>query len=419
MGDLHVEYRITPDTKSLKFIARSAGKYAKSYCLSKREFEMQEGGKDISTSSRIGCVLSFPPSQWQILHDEMSTNALSVTKLVKYMGFGYDPAYTIGSGKPIQISAHLDRILKHGSTMEILAKKVLRVYRGFHDYEFMVDWENRHTIYSGWDMDVIGDATNRKSQDIGLLCVEGCYPLFASPDYIGMRTSPLNDDIVYAQVIEIKSPVYSVCLAGIDDSRIDELFKQQNRYGSNQTRNLRKFLGHVIQTVVYAWLLEKTNMEDYFKTTNESFENKKIEVEDTAELVYFYPDIAANRYMFIIYEIYWREFVSDDEDNDVFLDETEPKWHLEDIIQEYYDEYLTKTTKEQRMAFRNGSYPLSIRAQTMIEDKLQSVCFQNMLSRGIKRARVRVVGGENTKEITWCELGRYSQEQIEKTSLES
>lgn len=431
--DTEISILVSLPLSPMDRISKTAGKNVVEYCLSLRQFralEMGIGEQCRLGLTRSGCLLSLTKNDWDMLHDPVRIKILSVTKLVQYMGFGYEPPHYIGEKKRTH-NGYLERILRHGTTMERIAKMILQKYRGFHDFHFGMSWENGMTMYTCWDLNMTKAITESKSEfvKLGILCEEKSYPLFATPDYVGLSYSPFEEDVLYARVVEIKSPVKSVCLMDIEKGsstkNLKKLFRDLDLMSSFKTADLKKFMGHVIQTVAYAWLLNKIKMEEYVQAMGGTPWKKeyRVLVEDVAELVYFYPDVAGNRYMFISYEIYWRELFEDDEEDGNDVSSGSPKWHIEDIIQEYYEQYLPLVNRQQRKSLRNGAYPLSKRTQSfdLTEEELQKIpntqhdSYRDLLFRGIKRARVRVVGGENTKEITSCVLDLFLREQQEKT----
>lgn len=338
------------------------------------EEEQEEQQQQERFSDRI---TTLTKEDWDEIHNPEKCNALTVTKLVEYMGLGYSPGW--GVLKKKEHNDFVKSLLEYGRNMEELAVRVIPL---FHDqYGFKsFDIPKKNEIW----FSMIGDCPITERYRKGLMKhsedKEAGRPLYGSPDMLALNK---NDEI---HVIEIKCPRDQVCL--VDMKTQEDAFnmcKQKAYINSKDRRIVKKFMGHILQVCVYAWILNK---------------NGGVKVSEECSLMYFYPDIATNKYFIIAYDIDW----------DAILD-LEYGWDLELVLEEFYERFLPLSKKKDErllQKFRRGVYPL-------LDDKLTLV---DLFSKGILRTRMLVAGGESTKEITSYALDQYLPGQGERIPLE-
>lgn len=337
------------------------------------EEEATEGAKRII--ERLGHI-SF--EEWSDLHNPEKCNALTVTRLVEYMGLGYDTPYRVLKKK--QHTDYVKSLLEYGRNMEEIAARVIPLFHdqyGFQHY----DIPKKNEIW----LSMLGTTplTDRYRRSLYPVSEEkdAGKPLYGSPDMIATNA----DDELH--VIEIKCPRESLCLAGIiTDEQMVKFYEKKAYINSEDRRIQKKLMGHILQAAIYAWILSH---------------GTDAKVAEECTLMYFYPDVASNTYIIIAYDIDWE-----------MLFDPEFGWDLESIIQEYYERFipLSKQKNDKLLRkFRRGIHPL-------LGDDLSTKSL--FFSKGMLRTRMLKAGGESTKEITSYALDQFLPEQVEQTSLE-
>lgn len=337
--------------------------------------------------------------EWEKIHE---SKVLTVTKLVQYMGFGYEPAWRVNS--PREKNQKLDSILLYGKTTEGIAIQVLQ--KAWADrYNTIEPFEKDTILFSHISNITLTEKSRRDSLFSEPLFSRG-RPLYGTPDLV---CHSLKEDTNEATIVEIKCPYKQLCLLDLDpeyklpdNDTLMEYYRAHAPHISKNPTHIRKFLGHVLQVCLYAYLCGK-NPEVLSPTTT---------LKDTCKLVYFFPDIAANTYVFITYDIKYMEWVFDDDT----LDEGPVGFHIEDIIREYYQDFVWFSSTQNRMNYRSSSYPLftrdgdcEYRALSEESSEWYQEQIQGMFSRGINQITLQVIGGENTKEITLSAMDRFLQ----------
>jgi hypothetical protein len=340
---------------------------------------MEEGGDMIYYGYRVCERIEFTGEEWQELHDPEKSYALTVTKLVEYMGLGYDAPWKVCKKK--ERNDFVKSLLEYGRNMEEIAAKVIQLFGGHYSYE-SCDIPKKSEILCS----VIGGnlLTNeyRKQVNCSPLLLEGHGLLYGSPDLIFCNKVDST-----RRVVEIKCPRDSVCLRPMKrEADLLEFYKEKAYVNSSVPRIQKKLLGHILQVALYAFLMNS------------------VDVEEECTLMYFYPDIASNKYLIIAYDIDWAEL----------LDWTRGGWNIDYIIKEYYQRFLPiviSGKKDQTLKdFRSGVYPLF--------DGGKKIKVQEMIFKGIVRTRMLIAGGESTKEITSYALDQFLPGQKEQTPLE-
>lgn len=324
---------------------------------------------------------SITQEEWQEIHNPEKCNALTVTKLVQFMGLGYDAPYRVLK-KP-HYNAFVEGLLEYGRNMEEIAVKVIEVFKEKYKFKSFDVPAKNEIFLSTQESDPITDRFRRNS----LGSSEEKYmgrPLYGSPDLLAL------DEGNNIHVIEIKCPRDSVCLADLETEEAAlALFQEKTYLGSKTPRILKKFFGHALQTCIYAWILSNGGQDP------------KI-VSQECTLMYFYPDIASNRYMIIAYDLDWEAIL-----------DSECGWDLELVIQDYYKNFIPTAKYNKKpdpllMKIRRGIYPLLDENYTV----------KDLFSKGMLRTRMLIAGGESTKEITSYAMGRFLPVQTEQRSLE-
>lgn len=334
--------------------------------------------ENLRTSSRLYRLSS---QEWKDIHDPEKCNALTVTRLVQYMGFGYDaPCNTL---RKKEHSDFVKSLLEYGRNMEEIAARVIPLFHKHYGFiEYDIPKKNEIWLCEAG----MNPPSERYRKSMLWWCEDkdAGKPVYGSPDMIAI------DADNQSHVIEIKCPKDSICLVDIDtDEKLEQVYKEKAYINSNQPRILKKLMGHVIQAAAYSWILSK--------------EQRRAPVSDECTLMYFYPDIAANKYLIIAYDIDWQTIFDEDGDG----------WDIEEIILEYYAKFVDiwkihKDPEPFLSKIRRGVYPLLN----------GDITFKGLLSKGIVRTRMLIAGGESTKEITSYALGQFLPGQAEKTSLE-
>ena len=324
---------------------------------------------------------SITQEEWQEIHNPEKCNALTVTKLVQYMGLGYDAPYRVLK-KP-HYNAFVEGLLEYGRSMEEVAVRVIEIFKEKYKFKSFDVPAKNEIFLSTQESDPITDRFRRNS----LGSSEEKYmgrPLYGSPDLLAL------DEGNNIHVIEIKCPRDSVCLADLETEEAAlALFHEKAYINSKNPRILKKLFGHALQACIYAWILSNGGQDP------------KI-VSQECTLMYFYPDIASNRYMIIAYDIDWEAIL-----------DSEYGWDLELVIQDYYKNFIPTAKYNQKpdpllMKIRRGIYPLLDENYTV----------KDLFSKGTLRTRMLIAGGESTKEITSYAMGRFLPVQTEKISLE-
>jgi len=347
--------------------------------------------------------------EWQRLHD---SKVLTVTKLIQYMGFGYEPAWRVNHKRTS--NQKLDSILLYGKTVEDIAIQVLRAAWEGSKYHIIEGFSEHSILHSHISKTNLPHQREYDSE---------CYfsvgrPLYGTPDLVCIN---FIDEHIIAEttIVEIKCPYKHLCLLDLDDGqggfsreKILAHYKEHAPHLSRNPIHIRKFLGHVLQVALYWYMAQK--------------QGKSLgggELTDNCKLVYFFPDIAANTYLAIIYNIHSQEWVFDDDS----LDPGPYGFHVEDIIREYYEEFVEKSP-ESLSSFRSGFYPIFEWANSGVcDERLMPVetraewcqeAIQGMFSRGIDQISLLAIGGENTKEITSSAMDRFLEVRVgEKPEL--
>ena len=321
--------------------------------------------------------------EWEEIHDIEKCNALTVTRLVQYMGLGYDAPYRVLKKK--SYNAFVEGLLEYGRNMEEVAVKVIQLFQRTYKFE-EYDIPGKNEIW----LSMLGPnfLTHKYRRDLYPVSEEkdAGRPLYGSPDMIAINEKGEH------HVIEIKCPRDSVCLVDITKKeQLEDLYEQKAYINSKDRRIRKKLMGHILQAAIYAWILSKS---------------AGTKVAEECTLMYFYPDIASNTYLIIAYDIDW----------EVLLNPEEGGWDLEYILQEYYEKFIP-LTKKGKVGFlrrlRSGIYPLF----SNDDDDIPGV-FSFLLSKGMLRTRMLIAGGESTKEITSYAMGRFLPVQTEQRSLE-
>jgi hypothetical protein len=325
--------------------------------------------------------IDITKEEWQELHDPEKSYALTVTKLVEYMGLGYDAPWKVCKKK--ERNDFVKSLLDYGRNMEEIAAKVIPLFAGHYDYEWCDIPKKNEILCSVVGENLLTDEY-RKRVNSTPLCLEKERLLYGSPDLIlCKRIDPTK------RVVEIKCPRDSICLASVRTQEdIIGIYKEKAYINSKNPRILKKLLGHMVQAALYAFMMNSADMEE------------------ECTLMYFYPDVVSNKYLIISYDIDWP----------ALLDWSRGGWNIDEIIKEYYQRFLQFVLlgkkDETLKAFRNGVYPL------LDDDDDKKLKVKDIISKGIARTRMLIAGGESTKEITSYALDQFLPGQKEQIPLE-
>ena len=334
-------------------------------------------GEEDRTRRYAERLTQITKEEWDDIHDPKKCNALTVTRLVEFMGLGYKSPHTV-----LNVKEHTDfvkTLLEYGRNMEEIAVKVFQLFKDPYEFEgFDVPGKNEIWFSMlGWDP--ITETTRKILMRASEHEFAG-KPLYGSPDLLAITKNGETHPI------EIKCPRDQLCLIDMETKEDAATLGKQKAYiHSKDRRILKKLAGHILQVCTYAWILSKVN---------------GAKVSDYCTLVYFYPDIAANKYFLVTYEIDWQEILNEDE-----------TWDLELVIQEYYEKFVPALNRGvsprllRRM--RRGIYPFLDDEQTMMD---------LLVSKGIRLVQTLIIGGESTKEITSYAMDRFLTAPVEQTS---
>lgn len=323
---------------------------------------------------------SITQEEWQEIHNPEKCNALTVTKLVQFMGLGYDAPYRVL--KKAHYNAFVEGLLEYGRSMEEIAVKVIQIFKEKYEFKSFDIPAKNEIFLSMQGANPISDRYRKsflhasEEKDMGR-------PLYGSPDMLALD----EDDKIH--VMEIKCPRDSVCLADIETEEAAlALFEEKAYINSKNARILKKLFGHALQACIYSWVLSNGGQDP--KTVSEE-----------CTLMYFYPDIASNKYMIIAYDIDWQSIF-----------DPECGWDLELVIQDYYERFVptakhNKNPQALLMKLRRGVYPLLDEKYTV----------KDLFLKGMLRVRMLITGGESTKEITSYAMDRFLPVQTEQISL--
>lgn len=343
--------------------------------------------------------------EWEKIHHDDS-KVLTVTKLVKYMGFGYEAAWRVNQKRAS--NQKLDTILLHGKTTEALAIQVLQKAWA-SEYEEKIEGFPKNSILSSYITDALGQRSSRL--------------LYGTPDLICTKRKLTEDaeEVIEHTVVEIKCPYKHLCFVDLvgegEDPReaLLSFYKEEAPHLSERSPgHIRKFLGNVLQVCIYAHLMAKNP---------QGILGREEFLADTCKLVYFYPDVIANVFFFICYEIDYNQWVFDDDSGDA----GPCGFHIEDIIREYYQDFVDLKELKTKISYRSGSYPLFVwneqndcdhRVISEEDSSWYHDQIQDLFSRGIIQISTQVIGGENTKEIALSAMDRLLEKREEQKPLE-
>jgi hypothetical protein len=336
------------------------------------EEESSMGGHRLSNCE----LLKLGEDEWQELHDPEKSYALTVTRLVEYMGLGYDAPWKVCKKK--EHNDFVKSLLDYGRNMEKIASRVFELFVGHYHYDHC-HIPGKSDIYCR----VVGPfLTNEYRRDLNKypMYLAGHGVLYGSPDMILCKKN-------MKRVVEIKCPRESICLASVN-TREDllALYKEKAYINSKNPRILKKLLGHMMQACIYSYMMGPYQRDE------------------ECTLMYFYPDIVSNKYLIIAYDIYWEELLLYDDG-----------WDIPFIMREYYLVFLSLVERgandDVLKKFRSGVHP-------MCDDNGKNLKVKDIISKGIARTRMLIAGGESTKEITSYALDQFLPGQKEQTPLE-